>query len=286
MLTIINFRAGTRVSSAKAFLRPQRNNPDLHVMLNSTVTKVLINSGESGKSIEGVQFIYNNITYTVGATKAVIVSAGSVNSPQVLLLSGIGPQKDLEKVGIDQVHELPGVGQNLHNHVSFTVSFLMNNRPDAIDVDWEQVVNYLQYGNGTLSSSGMSQITARLNSKYADPSKNNPDLQLFFGGYLASGAITGEIGDLISNDPDAHRTVSVSPVNLHPKSRGYLTLRSNNPFDPPLIYAGYLKDADDIPVLIEGIRVAQQLANSTAFGEKYGLEIIKTDYGDCEANYT
>lgn len=104
-----------------------------------------------------------------------------------------------------------------------------------------------------MTSTGMSQVTGILNTKYADPSGNHPDLQMFFGGYLANCASTGEVNAL--GDPDNPKTpkhFSVSPVVLHPKSRGDITLRSTNPLDPPVIKANYLTEPEDMATLIEG----------------------------------
>lgn len=158
-------RNGSRLSSARAFLRPKltqsRNN--LHVMINSTATKILVNNDKGQKTVAGVEFVYTTpegktIPYKVRVSKEVILSAGAVNSPQVLLLSGIGPKAELDKVGIAQVHELPGVGKNLHNHVTFYLNFLLRKRRAVSDLDWVSALEYLLQKRGPMSSTGMSQV--------------------------------------------------------------------------------------------------------------------------------
>lgn len=281
-------RNGSRLSSARAFLRDPkvRSRPNLHVMLNSTATRILFKRQGNQKVVSGVEFVYNNRAYRVNVSKEVVLSAGAINSPQLLLLSGIGPRKELNRVGIEQIHELPGVGKNLHNHVTFYLNFLLRKHRAVNDLDWASALDYFLFRNGPMSSTGMSQLTARINSKYADPSGSFPDLQIFFAGYLANCAKSGQINDPEDlKNPDKPRELTMSPVVLHPKSKGYLTLKSRNPMEPPLMYANYLTDPEDVKTLIEGIRVTQRLANTTVLRQKYGIELEKDEYGDCGKKY-
>lgn len=255
-------------------------------MLNSTATKILINNKRGQKTIEGVEFSYRNKLYTVRAKKEVIVSAGAVNTPQILLLSGVGPKNELTKVGIPQVHELPGVGRNLRNHVTFYMTFLMKKQKAISDLDWATALQYVLNHNGPMSSTGMSQVTARINSKYADPSGIHPDLQIFFAGYKANCAHTGEVRAAEDpKKPNAPRQLTVSPVVLHTKSAGHISLKSKNPIDPPLMYANYLTEPEDVAVLIDGIRVIQRLINTTVLKSKYDMELEYESYGDCDKKH-
>ncbi|XP_056648601.1 glucose dehydrogenase [FAD, quinone]-like [Diorhabda sublineata] len=282
-----NTRNGARLSSARAYLRPQRYNRNLHVMVNSTASKINLRVDGKQKIVHSVEFIYENRTYTVKVKNEVVLAAGALNSPQILLLSGIGPKADLDRVGIKQIHELPGVGRNLKNHVAFYITYLLKKQKAFVDLDWATALNYIINRKGPMSSTGMSQVTARINSKYADPSGTNPDLQIFFAGYLAHCAKTGEAKALEQPDkPDASKTLTMSPVTLHPKSEGYVTLRSNNPLEPPIMVANYLSELEDVRVLVDGIRVIQRLMNSTIMKEKYGPEEIKDDYGPCASKFS
>lgn len=144
------------MSSARAFLRPARNRANLNVMINSTATRILISVDDESKKATGVEFVYNDVTYTVKVNKEVILSAGAINSPQVLLLSGIGPKEVLDKVGIEQVHELPGVGRNLSNHVSFTLMHDLTNIKDTNILSMDALLEYVENRQGPLSSTGIS----------------------------------------------------------------------------------------------------------------------------------
>lgn len=152
--------------------------------------------------------------YSVKAMKEVVVSGGAVNSPQILLLSGIGPRKHLESVNISVVHDLPGVGENLINHVSYTLSWTIN-EPNEYDLNWAAASEYLAFRNGPMASTGLSQITGIIPSSYT--TRDHPDLQFFFGGYQAACATTGQVGALLDNN---RRSISISPTVLHPRSRG------------------------------------------------------------------
>ncbi|CAG9863883.1 unnamed protein product [Phyllotreta striolata] len=277
-----NTRNGVRLSSARAYLRPQRFNRNLHVMLNSTATKIKLRTEGNKKIIDSIEFVYRGRNYSVKVKKEAVLAAGAVNSPQILLLSGIGPKEDLDKVGINQVHDLPGVGKNLKNHVSFYITYLLKKEKNYNDLDWATALNYIVNRKGPMTSTGMSQVTARINSKYADPSGTHPDLQIFFAGYLAKCAKTGEAKSLEEPEkPDFPKTLTLSPVTLHPKSKGYITLRSKDPMEPPIMVANYLTEPEDLAVLIDGVRVIQKLMNTTIMKQKYGAELLKEEPGDC-----
>lgn len=275
-------RRGSRLSSARAFIRPARNRPNLHVMMNTTVTKILITKERDLKRVYAVEFVNAGKKVTVGVKKEAVLSAGAVNSPQILLLSGVGPKEQLARVGVPLVHDLPGVGKNLHNHVAYFLSFVMDKEKSYNDLDWASAMEYVMNKKGPLSSTGMSQVTGILNTKYADPSGNHPDLQMFFAGYLAQCADTGEVNAFSDpTKPDDPKHLLMSPVVLHPKSRGDITLRSKDPLEPPVIRANYLTEPEDMAVLIEGVRLAQRLGAAPVLKEKYGMREDKTPVADC-----
>lgn len=113
-------------------------------------------------------------------------------------------------------------------------------------------------------------------SKYAE-NPNDPDLQFYFGGFLADCAVSGQVGELSSN---YSRSIQIFPAVLHPKSRGYITLKSKDPLDPPKIFANYLVEDHDIKVLVEGIRFAIRLSETAAL-RAYGMELDKTPVPGC-----
>ncbi|KAI4467854.1 glucose-methanol-choline gmc oxidoreductase [Holotrichia oblita] len=276
-------RNGTRLSTARAFVRPHRHNPKFHVMLNSTATRIVIDDNNGKKIATGVEFIYKQKKYYVRARKEIILAGGAINSPQLLLLSGIGPKEDLHRVGIKQIHQLQGVGKNLHNHVTFYMTYILKRVKNINDLDWAGALEYILYRNGPMSCTGLSQATARINSKYAEASGLDPDLQIFFVGYLANCASSGQVNAYANpKEPYTPKHITISSVVLHPRSRGFITLKSNDPLEKPLINPNYLVDPHDIDVLVNGIRVIQKVTNTSVFRNKYGAEFEKEEYGECD----
>jgi hypothetical protein len=126
------------------------------------------------------------------------------------------------------------------------------------------------------------QVTAKLNSKYADPSGDHPDVQLFFNGYLAICSKTGAIGEPENPENPSHRRqIGVSAVVLHPKSRGYVTLKSSDPLEPPLIYANYLSHPADMATMLDAINMTLKLGNTRVLKERFGFELDKTPIPSC-----
>ncbi|XP_025205894.1 glucose dehydrogenase [FAD, quinone] isoform X2 [Melanaphis sacchari] len=272
---------GSRFSSARAFLRPAKDRSNLHVMLNTTVTRVLIDPKK--KAAYGVE-VYSGTDgriISINARQEVIVSGGAVASPQLLLLSGIGPKDDLRAVGVPVIHDLPGVGRNLHNHVAFFVNFHINDT-STTPLNWATAMEYLLFRDGLMSGTGISEVTAVLPSKYVNPADDNPDLQFFFGGYLADCAKTGQVGEKSgSGEGDGRRVINMIPAVLHPKSRGQLKLKSSDPLAHPAIHARYLSHPDDVAVLVDGIKIAIRLSETPAL-RKYGMELDRTPTMGCE----
>jgi choline dehydrogenase len=157
----------------------------------------------------------NGLSYNIRANKEVILAGGSINSPQLLLLSGIGPKKHLNSVGIPVVHDLPGVGENLHNHASFGIDFVMNMKSEN-ELNTKTARVYLHNQTGPLSSTGMAQLTGILTSNYTE--KDDPDIQIFFAGYQAICNTSGRIDDLKTYDNN--ETIRFTSVNIQTLSRG------------------------------------------------------------------
>jgi choline dehydrogenase-like flavoprotein len=150
---------GIRYSSARTFLRPAAKRPNLHILVNTTASKVLID--KDTKTVTGVEIVNSDgHTRRINARKEVIVSGGAVNSPQILLLSGVGPREELQRVGIRQVHELPGVGKNLHNHVAYFINFYINDT-DTRALNWATAMEYLLFRDGLMSGTGVSSVTGK-----------------------------------------------------------------------------------------------------------------------------
>lgn len=160
-------------------------------------------------------YLQNGQKYNVKAKKEVILSAGAINSPQLLLLSGIGPKNHLNSVGIRTVVDLPGVGENLHNHASYGVDFTLK-QPNVDELNMDSANLYFYNQTGPMSSTGLAQLTGILTSNYT--TADDPDIQIFFAGYQAICDTNGRIPDL--NVHDNNQTVRFSSVNIRTLSRG------------------------------------------------------------------
>ena len=296
-------RRASRCSTAKAFLRPARLRKNLHVALFAHVTKVIID--ETTKRALGVEFIRNGKKQTVYAKREVILTAGSIGSPHILLNSGIGPREDLEKVGVKVVHDSPGVGRNLQDHIAVggivfpidhPISFVMNRL-----VNINSAIRYAVTEDGPLTSSVGLETVGFISTKYANQSDDWPDIEFMLTSAsttsddqarLAHG-ITDEFYDYMFKDIKNKDIFGVFPMMLRPKSRGFLKLQSKNPLRYPLIYHNYLTHPDDIAVLREGVKAAVSFVETQAmkrFGARFHdrklpnckhLEMYTDEYWDC-----
>ncbi|KAI4454883.1 glucose-methanol-choline gmc oxidoreductase [Holotrichia oblita] len=269
-------RNGARCSTAKAFLRPIRHRKNLHIALKAHVTKVLI---DKDKVAYGVEFERDGRIYHINAKKEVIVSAGSINSPQLLMLSGIGPENHLREHGIPVIQDLK-VGENLQDHVALGGLTFVIDQPISFRLERvlgiKTVMDYVQVGAGPLTSLGGVEGIAYVNTKYANASDDYPDIEFHFvsgstnsdpNQFSKAHGITWDFynetfGPIANKD-----TFAVYPMLLRPQSRGVVKLQSNNPYDYPLIYANYFDKEKDMKVLIEGAKIAVAWGYTKPFQE-------------------
>ncbi|XP_046749875.1 glucose dehydrogenase [FAD, quinone]-like [Diprion similis] len=264
---------GVRRSSAASYLRPVRNHKNLHISLNSTVTRVII---ENRKAV-GVEYFKNGEFKTVRTSQEVILSAGTIRSPHILLLSGIGPKEHLVSMGIKVVKDLPGVGSNYHDHPFVLLPFNVS-EPNAYENNWEAAAEYLASQTGPLSSHGITAVVGQLVSSKSTP--DFPDMQIYNIAYDASCA-PGDVGALRST---RQRTVDLAPVLLHPKSRGRISLASNDPLVHPRIWSNMLSEPSDVDILIEAVNSAIKLTRTEAM-KAYNLTLAIQVLEPC-SNYT
>ncbi|XP_060806625.1 glucose dehydrogenase [FAD, quinone]-like [Amyelois transitella] len=298
-------RRGTRCSTAKAFLRPVRLRHNLHVALFAHVTKVLIDK-ETKRAI-GVEFFRDGKMQVVYAKREVILAAGAIASPQLLLLSGIGPEEHLKEVGIDVVHNSPGVGKNLQDHIAvggilfridYPVSLVMNRL-----VNINAALRYAVTEDGPLTSSIGLEVVAFINTKYANKTDDWPDMEFMMtscstpsdGGTQVKKAhsLTDEFYNEVFAEINNQDVFGIFPMMLRPKSRGFIKLKSKNPFDYPLMYHNYLTHPDDVGVLREGVKAAVAVGETQAmkrFGARFHskplpnckhLPLFTDEYWDC-----
>lgn len=290
-------RKGARCSTAKGFLKSgQTKRSNLHVSLNSFVTKINIDP----KTMEatGIEVEKNGKTITVRARKEVILSAGVINSPQLLMLSGIGPKKHLDELKIPVVLDKPGVGENLQDHLSTHGVLFAINDTYALSLKRVMQAKYVNQwiydGTGPISVPGGLQGQAFVNTKYMDPKLNWPDIQM----KLMLGSVASDNGTQLRNMVNIDDKVwdgyfkpltemdnySIFPILVRPKSRGTLRLASTNPHDYPLIDPRYFSAKGDLETLVEGVKISVQLGNSSAY-DKFGKRFPATPIPGCE-NYT
>lgn len=243
---------GMRLTTSKAYLRPVSDRRNLRVLINAQVTKILMSPWE--KKASGVELVdKNGRKRVIKCDKEVILTAGAIGSPHILMNSGIGPKKDLANLGIKVYKDLP-VGQNLHNHVSVAVPMSIRDIPyETLTMD--AVNEYLENKSGPLASTGLTQVTGFFESKYAV--NGVPDIQAFFDGFssscpktgLPNECVDGRIGDCMDR-----RKIVARPTVVCTESVGNMKLRSSNPLDPPLLYPDYFTNKKDLMILLEGIR--------------------------------
>lgn len=245
-------RNARRESTATGYLRPARSRPNLTVVTGATATRVLV---QDGRAI-GLEYVRRNRRTTVYADGEVIVSGGAVNSPKLLLLSGIGPAGELEDVGIEVVHDLPGVGKNLQDHmdvyltaVTAPVSYNGEDRPDRALVHG---IQYVAFRTGPVTAC-VAEAGAFLRSSDAVAS---PDIQIH--------CLPAFVIDHGRQRVKGHG-VTINTCNLRPKSIGQVTLRSTDPIDPPAIDPNFLDDPYDWDISMSAFERGRDLLATSAF---------------------
>ncbi|CAL7944268.1 unnamed protein product [Xylocopa violacea] len=251
---------GVRGTTSRNYLRPVHGRRNLKVLINAQVTRILMNNWQN--KAYGVELVdKNGYKRVVKADKEVILSAGAVGSPHILLNSGIGPKEDLIKLGMPVIKELP-VGKNLHNHVSVAVHFSI--KDTAYEVMTMNSVNeYLDTKTGPLASTGLTQVTAFFESSYAVAGV--PDIQMFFDGFSPKCPRTGLEFECLNGALalcSDRRQIVLRPTTVNVATRGYMKLRSSDPLEPPLIYPNYFADVKDLKVLVEGIKKSIEISNT------------------------
>ncbi len=271
-------RDGRRSSSARAFLRPARARSNLEVRVGAHATKILL----QGTRASGVECIHKGKRVSLVAEREVVLAGGTFNSPQLLMLSGIGPADHLGKVGIKPVVELP-VGNNLQDHLGV---WLMYARPSAGPFRHEMrfdrmaisVVRAYLFGTGpgTVVPGGLHAFVK------TRPELAVPDIEFMFRGAPLKTHLW--FPGLVAPYPDSY---GIRPTLLHPESRGEVRLHSADPHDSPRIQYNFFTAPRDLPTLVEGFRRARETAYQKPLDRHRGAEItpgpdVKTD-GQIEA---
>ncbi|MBY5977674.1 choline dehydrogenase [Phaeobacter italicus] len=241
-------RNGERCSAAAAYLHPVMDRPNLTVLTGAHASRILF----EGKRAVGVQYLQHQQSHEVKAAREVILCGGAFNSPQLLQLSGVGREEDIRPHGIEMRHHLPGVGQNLQDHLDFTLAYRSRDRdnfgislPGSVSL-LGHILNWRKTGTGMIATP-FAEGAAFFKT---DPAENRADVQLHF---------------VISIVDDHARKLhlghgfSCHVCVLRPKSRGSVTLESTDPMAAPRIDPGFLSDPEDLDVLMKGVRKTRQI---------------------------
>jgi len=237
--TQLAIREGRRETAATAYIDPIRTRPNLGILTGARAERLLV----AGGRCTGAEVATNNKTRKLTATREIILSAGTIDSPRLLLLSGIGPAEDLKKLGIKPVHDLPGVGANLHDHPLVTGLLLQAKQPLPLS-------NYNHCETMVIASSSHAPGWA--------------DIQLM--GLSVPFVLPG------APAPPAN-AFSLVPALMYPRSRGKLTLASADPRVQPLIDPAYLTDPRDAAALVDGFEIARNILAQPALKDWVASEL-------------
>lgn len=271
----LHLNNGTRASSSRSYLHPVHRRPNLHVKKYSEVNKILIDP--RSKQAYGVEFFNRGRNYQVRAKREVIVSAGAINTPKLLMLSGIGPSKELKRLNIPNLSNLR-VGYNLMDHITLGGLTFMINKPYSLTT--ERILNnrtalieYLSYHNGPISIAGGCEVVAFYDLKNPNDPDGHPDLELLFqGGSIVSDpllrrnfGVRDDLYDKMFKPIESKESWMVWPMLLLPKSKGRIILPDANPRSKPLIFANYLSHPDDVKTLVDGVQKIMDIIQMPSF---------------------
>jgi len=249
-------KRGRRWSSADAYLHPAEARPNLTVRTGAFTTRVLVEGGRA----TGVEYRASGRVHTVRATREVVLSGGAINTPQLLMLSGIGPGDHLREVGVDVVHDLPGVGGGLQDHP--LVPVVWNVRSGKSLFRAESPSGYAQWFGARRGPLTSNLAEAGLFTR-SNPELAEPDLQFHF--------LPVKFWKQAEVDPDVDAfTAATVLVKVH--SRGSVRLRSADPTWAPAIDAGYLTDERDLDALVCGVEKAREIASAGPLASILGDE--------------
>ena len=250
---------GKRHSSASAFLKPVLNRPNLKAITHAKVCKIIL----KGKEATGLEYLKGSNKFQVNVEKEIIISAGAFQSPQILMLSGIGDFSELKKHGIDCLHELKGVGKNLQDHLFYPIC-AKSKTQEGIN-HYISPLNQLKAAwNYFVNKKGVFCVGPLEGMAFFDLTRSGEkvNFQLHFSPICIDDKYGYDAYDLY--DFPKKDGFTILPTLLHPKSRGTVSLSSSNPKDAPIIQPNFLQEKDDLDQLIRGGKLVFKLMNDEA----------------------
>lgn len=272
---------GRRESGGTVFVNKGRCRENMQVIQPALVSRVLL---DEEKRAYGVEYVKDGVNYTVSARKEVIISAGTINTPQLLMLSGIGPNEELSRLGIKPVEDLP-VGRNLQDHVfnfgmAFSTNFTVTSPSEEVLIS-----SYLAgFGPYTITLNLEGSSFIKVNSSTLP--ETVPDIQLAFvtpSCFSEDEPILTKADDVLSDyfaSIPPENCVRMIPVLLHPKSRGSITLSSKSPFDFPILNMNYLQEEEDRQIFYEAMEAVMELIDTEPF-RRINATFIDTKIPEC-----
>jgi len=264
---ITTFR-GRRMSASRAFLRPAMKRRNLTVLTRAQASRVTF----EGRRAHGVTYLRGNAVHNAFARREVILAGGAVNSPQLLMLSGIGPGAMLQSLGIDVLQDSPAVGRYLQDHLG--MDYIYRSRRPTLNNElypwWGKLwagLRYLAARRGPLSLS-VNQAGGFVRTR---PDCERPNMQLYFSPVSYLRLPPGKRA-MMRPDPYPGFLLGVSPTR--PTSRGYLTLRSADPLAAPAIHPCYLSTEEDLETMLEGVALLRTLAATPSLSALVEEELV------------
>ncbi|MFT3721717.1 GMC family oxidoreductase [Pseudorhodoferax sp.] len=260
-------KAGRRHSAYTAFIEPVRQRGNLTILTGAHVMRVLLQDAGEGAEATGVEVLHDGQRRAIGAAREVILSAGALASPQILMLSGIGDAAQLQRHGIAVRRALPGVGSNLQDHWYASLAWRctpgssVNHRLSGLR-KYLEGARYVLTHTGYLAL-GAAPVTAYVNSAPGE----RVDLQLSFNPMSFSATPSGEVA------ADGYPGMSASVVLLTPASRGHMELASSDPLQAPLFHPNYLGEESDVRRHVAGIRLLRQIVQTPPLGPRVVEEV-------------
>lgn len=253
--TVVTQRRGARYSASDAYLKPAMSRKNLTLLTDATATRIIFD----GTRAVGVEYQRAGQTSVVHARREVVLCGGAINSPQLLMLSGIGNRDHLAEHGIETVHHAPEVGQNLLDHLVTPMGFDVDDDSLFSAEKPKQLINYLLRRRGMLTSN-VGEAYGFVRSR---PDLELPDLELIF----APAPFYDE-----ALQPAAGHGVVLGPILVAPESRGQITLRSSDPHDKPVIDPRYLSDPGgvDRAAMMAGLRMCAEIAQAPSLRDVLG----------------
>ncbi len=257
---------GRRCSNAEAFLRPAEQRPNLTVITGAHATRVLL---ENQRAV-GVEYRRGRKTLQLRAEREVLLAGGAINSPQLLMLSGIGPREELARHGIELKHELPGVGENLQDHLDISVvqrnrtAHSFSGRPGFVMRGAWFLLQYLFGRRGPIASN----VAECGGFCKTSPEQPLPDLQMHF-----CPLVEEDHGLTVGNTLRLYG-YTVRICDLRPLSRGRIGLNSADPLAPARIEANYLDHPRDLDNLVAGVRRAREIIAAEPLAAHSGAEML------------